>query len=601
MKTVLLERREFLSALPCALPLLSMAGHAVGQKTEAPTNDKICWLDVCAPFIIDDIDLGIRSEIILTSDTFVGRKGHEDGADETEYEIYLFDADGNAIGPDGVAKRLVVPAMHTTVIPVRELIGERRNFFGGLKVRLRPRTRTPMHATDLFSSAFVRWTSDHSFDNVHANPDPIQVQRPDPFFYSMPFPPLREYECLFSLFNPYKDRSVGNLTLYDPLGNRLKNFSYDMKPGSSLLLDLRKGELIKDLRGAVRPSDPDTPAGPKILTSEGGTVAVTNKAGSVKNFGYMMIKRPGSKRFSIEHPIHQSPYDPLPPNVPIDAPGRFKAKNILYTPLVFNSKRIGGITLDSRFHLSSGAPMEQFLWLSPFVVDKDGNVPWQITKDTGLTGMIPSKQIESGVLKLGGQHSCVIDSSKLGLTDNFSGGLSLAIAPASNHTLMKVELRIAEWGAHAFTHFRPGLASARAYQKAPQRGGVATDYITSGSRIESKGGRITRDEIICLINIDDKGIAGEPELEIFTSAGLLTTVRLGTVPAFGCTHYLLSELVGANVSERHLSMRLVDESATILMSVIHVDYIRRDIAMDHGSDRFSTYQDFNCKLESTKY
>jgi len=599
MKTIL-ERREFLSALPCAL-LLSEAVGAFGQKTESQTNDKTCWLDVCAPFIIDDIDLGIRSEIILTSDTFVGRRGHEDGADETEYEIYLFDADGNAVGPNGVAKSLVVPAMHTTVIPVRELIGDRRNFFGGLKVRLRPRSRTPMHATDLFSSAFVRWTSDQSFDNVHANPDPIQVQRPDPFFYSMPFPPLREYECLFSLFNPYKDRSSGNLTLYDSLGNRLKNFSYDLKPGSSLLLDLRKGELVKDLRAAERANDADTPTGSKNLTNEGGTVAVTNKSGTVKNFGYLMIKRPGTKRFSIEHPIHQSPYDPLPPNVPIDASGRFKAKNILYTPLVFNSKRIGGITLDSRFHLSSGAPMEQFLWLSPFVVDKDGNVPWQLTKDAGLKGMVPAKQIDSGVLKLGGQHSCVIDSSKLGLPENFSGGLSLAIAPATNHTLMKVELRIAEWGAHAFTHFRPGLAAARAYQKAPQRGGLATDYITCGSRIETRDGRVTRDEIICLINIDDKGIEGAPELEIFTSAGLLTKVRPGIVPAFGCTHYLLSELVGASVSERNLSIRLVDENTTILMSVIHVDYICRDIGMDHVSDGFFTFQDFNCKLESGKY
>ena len=599
MKTML-ERREFLSALPCALTLLAVASQTAGQKTGSPANDKICWLDVCAPFIIDDIDLGIRSEIILTSDTFVGRKGYEDGADESEYEIYLFDADGNAIGADGVAKRLVVPAMHTTVLPVRDLIGGRRNFFGGLKVRLRPRTRTPMHASDLFSSAFVRWTSEHSFDNVHANPDPIQVQRPDPFFYSMPFPPLREYECLFSLFNPYKDRSSGNVSLYDPLGKRLKSLSYDMKPGSSLLLDLRRGEFIRGLRAAGT-DDSDARFAMKFLTDDGGTIAITNKAGSVKNFGFMMINRPGRKRFSIEHPIHQSPYDPSPAVVPIDPAGKFKAKNILYTPLVFNSKRIGGISLDSRFHLSSGAPMEQFLWLSPFIVDKDGNVPWQMAKGTSLAGMIPASQIESGALKLGGQQSCVIDSSKLGLAENFSGGLSLAIAPASNHTLMKVELLVAEWGAHAFTHFRPGLASARAYQKPAERGGLATDYITCGSRIEKQGGKVTRDEIVCLINIDDKGTTGEPELEIFTSAGLLTRVRPGIVPAFGCCHYLLSELVGRDISGKELSMRLVDESATLLMSVIHIDYVRRDVAMDHGSDRFSTFQEFNCKPESGKY
>jgi hypothetical protein len=42
----------------------------------------------------------------------------------------------------------------------------------------------------------------------------------------------------------------------------------------------------------------------------------------------------------------------------------------------------------------------------------------------------------------------------------------------SNHTLMKVEIVAAEWDATTFTHFRPGLAAARAYQKPPARAGV---------------------------------------------------------------------------------------------------------------------------------
>jgi len=72
---------------------------------------------------------------------------------------------------------------------------------------------------------------------------------------------------------------------------------------------------------------------------------VTNRQGAVKNFGYMFIRHADSPRFSIEHPIHQQAYNPAPARVPLDSAGRFKAQNILYTPLVFRSKKIGGVTL----------------------------------------------------------------------------------------------------------------------------------------------------------------------------------------------------------------------------------------------------------------
>jgi glutamate-ammonia-ligase adenylyltransferase len=77
----------------------------------------------------------------LTSDTFVGAKGYEDGADSSEYEIYLYDAAGKVIGADGVSKRLTVPAMHTTVLSVREILGETASFWGGMRIRLRPNGR----------------------------------------------------------------------------------------------------------------------------------------------------------------------------------------------------------------------------------------------------------------------------------------------------------------------------------------------------------------------------------------------------------------------------------------------------------------------------
>jgi len=584
-----LKRRSFLSLVSTAA-----AGSALCPSFGfSRPGDTTCWLDVCAPFIIQDPAIGIESEIVLTADNFIGARGYDDGSDATEYQIFLYDFEGHPVGDSGIARGLTARAMQTTVIPIGELVGPNRSFWGGMKIRLRPKTRTPTYASDLFSSAFVRWKSRESFTNVHANPDPLQWQRADSFFYSMPFPPLDEYDCVYSLFNPYGERSAGALTLYDQFGAKLKELPYDLSPRSSLLVDLRKGEYARTLEETFNSKRPSAHNG-----SRGGTVAVTNRQGSVKNFGYMLIKHSGGRRFSIEHPIHQPPYNPTSAKLPFDADGRFKAKNVLYTPLVFRSKKIGGITLDSRFHLSSGAPMEQVLWLNPFITDANGKVAWQTGEGGKLPGSISEKQIERGAIKLAGQQSCIFDCSRTDLPKGFSGGLSLAITPQSNHTLMKVEVVAAEWNARAFTHFRPGLASARAYQKPALRAGLGTDYIVAGARLTGDSTRMVRDEVIAVINIDDKSIAGNPTLEVFTSSGLTTRVRLGEVPAYSCRHYLLSSLLSGKIGANDLSLRLVDEQATLLMSVLHLDYERRDIAADHGSDRFSTFGEFTCDLKA---
>jgi hypothetical protein len=602
-----LKRRGFLALFPGAIasaafiPLIDFRSTSLAQSPEnkdKKAGNLVCWLDVCAPFIVEDAEFGLHSEIVLTSDTFVGANGYADGADATEYEIYLYDADGKAVAADGVAKRLVVPAMQMTVLSLREILGDRGKFWGGMRIRLRPKGRQPMHASDLFSSAFVRWKTDASFDNVHANPDPLEWQRPDKFFYSMPFPPLAEYECVFSLFNPYAEHSVGAITLYDQLGLKLGEVPYELKPRSSLLLDLRKGDFVSDPLRAFRGSGERGHHDSKLLTPGGGTLAITNQQGSVKGFGYLIIKRAGTPRFSVEHPIHQAPFKPVAAPAPFDSASRFKAKNILYTPLVFRSKRIGGVTLESRFHFSSGAPLEEFLWINPFITDSEGKVAWQPTGETKLPETISASQIERGVIKLGGMQSCTFDCAQLPLPKTFSGGLSLAVAPTTNHTLMKIETSVKEWGAHAFTHFRPGLQSARGYQASSPRGGLATDYIASGARVEKTGNRIVRDEVIGVMNIDDKGVSGRPALEIFTSSGLLTRIDLGEVPAFACRHYLLSELSSGKIGPHDLSLRLVDERATLLMSVVHLDYVRRDLAQDHGSDRFSTFNDYRCNAST---
>jgi hypothetical protein len=577
MKT--LERRSFLSLISTAT-VGSAFYPALGfgnQNSQSPISNGTCWLDVCAPFIIQDAALGIDSEIVLTADNFIGANGHADGSDATEYQILLYDSEGRPIGENGIARRLTAEAMRTTVIPVAELVGPDKSFWGGMRIRLRPKTRTPTHASDLFSSAFIRWKSRQSFANVHANPDPLQWQRADSFFYSMPFPPLEDYDCVYSIFNPYAERSIGALTLYDQFGTTLKELPYDLNPHSSLLVDLRKGEYARNVDETFNGKREPARGGHR-----GGTIAVTNRPGSVKNFGYLLIKPSRTPRFSIEHPIHQQPYHPAPARSPFDGAGRFKAQNILYTPLVFRSKKIGGVTLDSRFHLSSGAPVEESLWLNPFITDAGGSVVWQAGEDSKLPSSIPERQIGRGAIKLGGQQSCILDCTQIDLPKGFSGGLSLAITPLTNHTLMKVELIVPEWNARAFTHFRPGLAAARNYQKPASRAGLCTDYIIAGA---------------CLA-ADDKSIAGNPTLEIFSADGLNTRVRLGEVPAFSCRHYLLSALLSGKIGPNDLSLRLVDEQATLLMSVLHLDYERRDIAADHGSDRFSTFGEFTCDLKA---
>jgi hypothetical protein len=389
----------------------------------------------------------------------------------------------------------------------------------------------------------------------------------------MPFPPLNEYEALFSLFNPNAQDSVGAITVYDALGEKLTETVYELKPHASLLFDLRRGEFTSDPRPGFGWSD-KSQRSQHTMNSSGGSVVVTNRKGTQKSFAYLMLNHRGGVRFTVEHPIHQPPFNPVSAPPPFDAAGRLKAKNILFTPLVFRAKRIGGVTLDSRFHFSSGAPIEEFLWLSPFITDS------------------------TGAIKLAGMQSCVFNCAELPLPKTFSGGMSLPVAPTTNHTLMKVEISVKEWNAHAFTHFRPGLQSARGYQASKPRGTLATDYIACNARLEKRGDKILRDEVIGVMNIDDKAVAGRPTLEVYSAQGLLARIDLGEVPSFACHHYLLSEIASERIPALDLSLRLVDERATLLMSVAHLDYLRRDLALDHGSDRFSTFNDFTCHATS---
>jgi hypothetical protein len=455
-----------------------------------------------------------------------------------------------------------------------------------MKIRLRPKCRETMHASDLFSSAFVRWRTAASFDNVHANPDPRQWQNTESFFYSMPFPRLADYECIFSLFNPNGQRSAGEIVLFDPNGKRIAARRYELKPHASLLFDLNAGEFGGD-PWLARTID-------KATSKSSGLLAATNEQGTAKSFGYLMIRQNERQRFSVEHPIHQSVFKPKPSTAPFDTNNQFKAKNILYTPLLFKAKRVGGLTLDSRFYFGTGLPLEEAQWLYPFAVDGEGNAVWSAMEDAKLAHCLPG-QTERGVIKLASGQSCALDFKQLSLASNFSGGLAVAVSPDTTHTLLKVEVRVAEWGAFAFTHFRPGLRSARSYQKPKQRGGLATDYIVSGARLVKVKNSAQLDELIAVLNIDDQGLEARPVVELFGPRGLITRLPLGAIPPFACRHFLLSDLLAGEVSHEPLTLRLVDERATLLMSAVHLDYVRRDMALDHGSDRFSTFLDYGCQ------
>jgi len=521
------------------------------------------------------------SEIVLTSDNFSGISGHRDGKEQTEYEFHLYDVDGRPV--NGTPRKLTVPAMRTTVVDARELTGGRERFEGGLRIRLRPVSRDLTHASDLFSSAFVRWKNDSSWDNVHANPDPLGWQNTSSYFYSMPFPGLGEYDCRFGFFNPSGHRSAGTIVMYSSSGKVAASERFELKPGASLYFDLNAGKVEKSGAPPVR----------KGYDSH-GLLAVTNDEGTSKGFGYLMIRRPGTDRFSVEHPIHQGLFTPAPSVAPFDAGNRFKARNVLYSPLVFRRKKIGGVTLETRFYFGTGLPLEEAQWLYPFIVDEAGTAVWSSQNDELLAKELPG-QFDRGVIRLSANQSCRLDLQRLTLPDNFSGGLGLAVSPDTTHTLQKVEVRVAEWGAHAFTHFRPGLRSARMYQKPSQRGGLATDYIVSGARLVRTKSGILSDEVIGAINIGDKGTEARPVLELFGSKGLIKRIQLPVIPGFACRHFLLSDLAPGEVETDILTIRMVDEQATLLMSAVHLDYRKRDIALDHGSDRFSTYLDYGCR------
>jgi len=89
---------------------------------------------------------------------------------------------------------------------------------------------------------------------------------------------------------------------------------------------------------------------------------------------------------------------------------------------------------------------------------------------------------------------------------------------------------------------------------------------------------------------------GTPTIQLFGPAGLAGEKRLEDFPPLACRHLLLSELFPGAQSEptKPFTVRMMVPNAITIVSALHIDYERRDIALEHGSDRHSTFQDFKC-------
>jgi hypothetical protein len=586
-----INRRDFLSSLSvsfAALPFLTSAGARANAFA-----GKGCWLPVCVPLIIEDPVNHIHTDIILTSASFNGLAGYQDKAFSTEYELCLHDPTGKALPIDGSKEslRLSVPAMHTTLLKCSELIGGREPFWGGLRIRMLVKGQAASYVSDLFSAAFVRWNHAHGFDSLHAHPDPLQLQGTDRFYSSMPFPSLQEYACTLAVFNPYNRPSSGRITFHAEDGSRQIEQSYKLPPYGSARFNLNSDTPESHLKQTTLPV-----ATNRKEIRKGGSLLIENGESTVKNFAYLMIKGKADNAFAAEHTIHQGNYSIKPGYSPFGANNSFNPRGWAFSSFIFKKALINGLELSSRVYLSSGRPLEDELWLLAYTTDAEGRLRWATSKDEELGLWLPPGMLQNGALKLRPFQSCALDFDKLSLDSGFAGGLAVATSPLTSHVLMKVEVKVHNWNTSAFSHFRPGLKAARALKEINTRGGLSTDYIVTGAYLKQAAGNLQADSLIAIFNLEDSK-AGNPALEVFGKDGLLTRKSLGPLPESACRYFSLSSLFPElqKKGAGPLTLRLIDENAVMTLSALHIDYQRKDIAIDHGSDRFSTHIDYGCQ------
>jgi len=592
-----IDRRTFLAGLAGSWMVGSgEAAQSASQYLTAPADPGAaaplaCWLDVAAPLVVNDPSQQLTSELLLTGTCFPGVEGYKDSHFSTNYQILLFDASGKEIKLDQDG-RLNVPAMRPTLVNMKEL-SHRDAFFGGAKIRLAPSANQVARAGDLFSAGFMRWNLPRNFDNVHAHPAPPQ-QVVGHFNYSMPFPALSEYHCALALFNPNEEESHGEVRVVDRLGRTAVQQAFHLNPHQTFLY--RLGELEKvSTPGeafAVRPLK-------EAKLADGGVVVIHNDSEKVP-FAYTFMKGRHGDSFTVEHPLHFSADAPMKParTTPYGPNQSFPASALLYTPLLFKGLRVGGVQLDSRLYLSSSRWVEEALWMMPFATTGNGDIAWVSNRDNGFADRVqPSALTNQGVVRLTEFQSVRLDSQTLPLPDGYSGGFGVATIPKTSHSLQKVEVTAKEWGRVAFTHLRPGGATAKAYREVADRGNLASDYIVSGAHIIGTAADRKRDCVLAVMNIEfEDNNTGHPKLQVFGPSGLMAEKQIGEFPPLACRHLVLSELFpGLQSDPSHpFTVRMQVPDALMVVSAVHLDYERRDLALEHGSDRHSTFADFKC-------
>ncbi|MBI3406363.1 MAG: hypothetical protein HY046_12990 [Acidobacteria bacterium] len=603
-----IDRRAFLASLAgsflaarTATPrtLLQQQSSQYPHATQYPTavqTGKTCWLDVAAPFVVEDPALGLNTELLLTATCFPGIDGFRDSKYGTQYEVLLYDGRGREVNLEGAGK-LMIPSLRPTVLRMADVLGHLKgarkpaSFWGSARIRVAPSGMTT-HAGDLFSAGFVRWNTATNFDNVHAHPAAPKQAR-GRFFYSMPFPSTQEYHMAFALFNPSDDESAGVVRLVEPLGRTAVERKYQLRPHETQLFSLADMNPAESPGAALAMA----PAAPSAV-KDGGVVAVINETEAVA-FAYTFMKSRDGKAFSVEHPLHFQDNPVKPARTSPYGPNRsFPAEALLFTPMAFNGKTYGGVRLESRFYLSASKWLEDQLWLMPFLTFEDGSIGWVSNRDDEFQKRVtPAEHVHEGLLRLPIFASAKLEAKNLPVPPEFSGAFGVATAPKTSHSLMKVEVRATNWGRVAFTHFRPGGAAHQRYRTVAERGGLASDYVVSGCQV--RGSREDRkyDCLLAFMNIEfEREQAGSPKVQLFGPKGLIGEKALGEFAPLGCRHLLLSELFPDLQTERGqpLTVRMMDEKAMMVVSALHMDYERKDIAMEHGSDRHSTWLDYGC-------